>query len=106
MPWVAFLLPVSVGADDPGRLAAGAIAYLPFVALPSLLPLAAARPGRLRLLVLAVMTAVAAHAGFVILTSESSTAGLAVLEVPFVAVPLTAVVVIIDRFRRGQLWSG
>lgn len=76
-------------------LIATASFYLGFVALPSLLPLAAAQRGMMWIAVLIVMTAVAAFAGILVVTTDDAQAGLAVLFVPYVAVPLA-----------GVLWIG
>lgn len=102
-PWAAFLLAVGVG-DGPtslGRIAAAAPFYLGFIALPSLAPVVAARPGMPRVVVAAVMTAVAAISGVLVATSDDAQAGLAALWVPLVALPLAAVLwmgwVVIDR---------
>lgn len=58
------------------------------VALPSALPLAAARHRWVKLLVLVVMAATAALAGVLVVTTDDAQAGLAVLFVPYGAVPL------------------
>jgi hypothetical protein len=73
-------------------LIAASPVYLGFVALPSLFPLAAAPPGWMRLTVLTVMTAVAVIAGVLVVTSDDAQAGLAVLLVPYLGVPLGALV--------------
>ncbi len=98
VPWAAFLLAATlarVWADGTSlsraRLVAVSPVYLAFVALPSLLPLAAARPGLMRLVVLLVMTAVAAIAGVLVATNDDAQAGLAVFLVPYVALPLSVV---------------
>lgn len=78
--WVEFRS-VSIGV-----LVAGAPLYLGFVALPSLLPLAAARAGVMRAAVLVLMTGVAVLA----VATDDAQAGLAVFLVPYVAVPLAA----------------
>ena len=98
VPWASFLLAATVfdilgdhtSAPLVG-LAASSPFYLAFVALPSLLALAAAPPGRMRLSILVVMTAVAAVAGVLVATIEDGQAGLAVLLVPYVGLPLAAV---------------
>ncbi|MBA2624865.1 MAG: RDD family protein [Acidimicrobiia bacterium] len=66
--------------------------YLPFVALPSFLPLVIAHHPVLKAIVLVVLTVTAAWAGVAQATSESSTAGLLVLWIPYVAIPLAAMV--------------
>lgn len=70
VPWGAFLLAttltdvwVDYKSTSFGGLAAAAPFYLAAVALPSLFPLAAARAGVMRGVVLVLMTAVAAVAG-------------------------------------------
>lgn len=98
IPWAAFLLATAVAdvwvdyeSTSLGGLAAAAPFYLGVVALPSMLPLLAARAGVMRLAVLVVMTAVAAISGVLVVTTDDAQAGLAVLWVPFVAIPLAAV---------------
>jgi hypothetical protein len=73
-------------------LIAASPAYLGFVALPSLFPMAAASPGWMRVSVLTVMTAVAVVAAVLVVTSDDAQAGLAVFLVPYVGVPLGTVV--------------
>ena len=95
IPWAAFLTAATV-ADTwvdgrPGSrsgLVAAAPFYLGVVALPSMLPLVAARTSRTRLVVLAAMTAVATASAVCVATNDDAQAGLAVLWVPYVAVPL------------------
>ena len=102
IPWAAFLFAM-VAADlfvdykstSLVGLVASAPAYLGFVALPSLLPLIAARRGVMWVAVLVVMTAIAAVAGVLVVTTEDAQAGLAVLWVPLLAVPMA-----------GILWIG
>ncbi|MEA3218264.1 MAG: hypothetical protein QOJ19_4420 [Acidimicrobiia bacterium] len=111
VPWVAFLL-ATIVADfwvdfrrvSYSGLATGAPVYLPFVALPSLLPLVAARSGWPRSVVLVVMTAVGAVAGTLVMTTDDAQAGLAVLIVPYVAVPFAAVIAIF-RWLVGRVTS-
>jgi hypothetical protein len=98
VPWAAFLgatvladLWVDDRSTSHGGLAAAAPHYLGFVALPSLLPLAAARRGATWIVVLVVMTAVAVVAGILAVTTDDAQAGLAILWVPFVAVPSACV---------------
>ena len=93
IPWSAFLVVVAIVNDSapPSGLLAAALPYLGFVALPSLAPIVAARARRTRLIVVVVMTAVAAAAGVLVATSDDAQAGLAVLWVPFVAIPLAVV---------------
>ncbi len=95
IPWFAFLVAASVAdawVDDRSGslagLAAAAPFYLGFVAVPSMLPLLAARTALTRLIVLVVMTAVGAISAVLVATSDDGQAGLAVLWVPYVAIPL------------------
>jgi RDD family len=95
VPWAAFLVATAltdIWVDYSSRSFVGLIAaspaYLGFVALPSLLPLAAAPPGWMRVTVLTVMTAVAVIAAVLVVSSDDAQARLAVLLVPYVAVPL------------------
>lgn len=60
------------------------------MALPSLFPLAAARAGVMRGVVLVLMTAVAAVAGVLVVATDDAQAGLAVLLVSYFAIPLAA----------------
>ncbi|MDQ3978400.1 MAG: RDD family protein [Actinomycetota bacterium] len=78
-------------------LAAAAPAYLGFVALPSLAPIVVARASLTRLIVVVMMTAVAGTAGALVATSDDAQAGLAVLWVPFVAIPLAAALGVAQR---------
>ena len=71
--------------------------YFGFVALPSLLPLAAARRGAVWLAALFLMTLVALVAGLAMVTSDDAQAGLAVLVVAYVALPLAGVLWLGDR---------
>jgi len=102
IPWAAFVLATAladVWVDYKSISVAGLVTaaplYLVFVALPSALPLAAARSRSLWLAVLVVMTGVAAIAGVLVVTTDDAQAGLAALWVPFVAIPLA-----------GVLWVG
>ena len=99
VPWAAFLVTATV--VDPGRehgslSLEGVVAAAPFyvlvVALPSMLPLLAARTGRRRLVLLIALTALAAVTAVLMVTSDDAQAGLAVLLVPYVAIPLAVVV--------------
>jgi uncharacterized RDD family membrane protein YckC len=98
LPWVAFEVTLAVSAhwtdDSISALALIVVSpgYLVFVALPALLPLVAAPPGRVRMTVLAVMTAVAVVAASLVTTSDDAQAGLAVSYVPYVGVPLGALI--------------
>lgn len=95
VPWVAFLLPIAVAIllgdyDVTAEEFAGAALFtLGFVALPSLLPIAVARPRTARWVALGVMTAIAAGAGTLIAVSDDAQAGIVVLMVPVLAVPVT-----------------
>jgi hypothetical protein len=105
VPWATHLLTMEVAAALAGRdvalgrLVAAAGPYLAFTALPSWIALQATRPGRLRLVVLLLLAGVAAWAGHQQVTSESSTAGLAVLLVPYVALPTAAAVLVLRAIR-------
>ncbi len=101
-PWAGFLgaivvadLSVEDKSTSLGGLIAAAPLCLAFVALPSLLALAVARRRLMWISVVIVMTAVAAAAGILVATTDDAQAGLAVLLVPYVAVPLA-----------GVLWIG
>lgn len=63
-----------------------------FVALPSFLPLAVARHRATKIVVLALMTSTAVIAGVLVETTDDAQAGLAVLWVPYAAVPLAAAI--------------
>ena len=95
IPWAVFLIAASAAdtwVDDRSGslsgLAAAAPFYLGFGALPSMLPLLAARTAVTRLVVLAVMTGVAATSAVLVATTDDAQAGLAVLWVPYVGIPL------------------
>jgi hypothetical protein len=99
VPWVAFLAAMAltdIWVDDSSGTFVGLMAasplYLGFVALPSLFPLAAASRGWMRMTVLTVMTVVAVIAAVLVVTTDDAQAGLAVLLVPYVGVPLGMVV--------------
>jgi len=96
VPWIAFLVALALadlgGHTSLGRLATAAPLYLAFVALPSFLPLAAARAWWTRLVALVLMTAAAVAAAILIVTIDDGQAGLAVFLVPEVAIPLGAVI--------------
>lgn len=99
IPWTAFILTL-VLADrvDPGhsyRVAAVvsvAPFYLGFVALPSVLPLVAARHLAVRLGALVVMTTASVLAAVAMATSGDAQAGLQALWVPIVAVPASVAI--------------
>jgi hypothetical protein len=98
IPWATFLVAlVVVGASydetvSVGGIAAAAPLYLLFVALPSGLALAASGTGRLRLVVLTVMTGISVLAAVELVASDDAQAGLAVLLVPMAAIPLAVAV--------------
>ncbi len=101
VPWAAFLLAATVAdtwvdgrSGSLGGLAAAAPFYLGYVALPSMLPLLAARTSTTRLVALAVMTAVATASAVVVATHDDAQAGLAVLWVPYVAIPFAVVLLV------------
>lgn len=107
-PWIAFMLAVPV-ADwfveynsvyVPGFLRS-ALFYLGWVSLPSLLPIAAARPGTMRTATTTLMSVVAAIAGVVVATSRDAQGGLAVFIVLYVALPLAAILWLARRLLTG-----
>jgi hypothetical protein len=99
LPWAAFIVTTVVADEryDGGtvalaRVAAAAPWYLMFVAVPSAMPIAVSRHRVTRGAATVVMTATAAVAGALVVASDDAQAGLAVLWVPYVAMP-TAVVI-------------
>ncbi len=101
IPWAAFLIAATAAdtlvdgwSGSLGGLAATAPFYLGLVAVPSMLPLLAARTSTTRLVVLAVMTAVATASAVVVATHDDAQAGLAALWVPYVAIPLAVVLLV------------
>ena len=107
VPWLALLVAGEITDDGPAfaRAPAAGLLYLGFVALPCVLPLAAARAALTRLAVLLLLTSVAAYAGWQMATIEDGQAGLAVLLVPYVAIPLGVVLwtlEVIAAHRRGR----
>jgi len=97
IPWAAFLAAIAltgiVSGDESmsiGRVVAVAPFDLAVVALPSALALAAARARATRVVALIVRTTVSAIAGVIVTASEEAQAGLAMLWVPYVALPLAA----------------
>jgi hypothetical protein len=88
-------------------MVAGLPLYLAFVGLPSVFPFALARLVWVRAVVLLVMTATAATAGALVVTTDDAQAGLAVLIVAYVGVPLAVVIAlghaIGSRWPRGRL---
>jgi len=95
VPWAAFLLalqfwPGHVTEPTRGVLEVATISLL-FVALPSALPIAAARTWMTRLAAVAVVTVVAVVSAALVVTTDDAQAGLAVLWIPLVAVPLAVV---------------
>lgn len=94
IPWAAFVtvLFVDDGSGSVGHLAAVALGYLAFVGLPAALPVAMARSRAMRLVALSVMTAVSTISAVVMTGSDYAQAGLVALWVPYVALPLAAVI--------------
>lgn len=91
----------SVEWTDPDGTAAYVVG---FVGVPAMLPLAAARAGWVRGGVLLAMTAVATLAGTLVITIDDAQAGLAVLLVGYLAVPLTVTLWLfraVSTFRRA-----
>jgi hypothetical protein len=105
VPWATHLASLEATSAltgrgiEPAELVPVAAAYLPFTALPSWVALQATRPGWLRLGVLLALAVAAGWAGQEQITSESSTAGLAVLMVPYVALPTAAAVLVLRAIR-------
>ncbi len=100
IPWLAFELTLasSVVWRPYNRfswlgLALSAPGYLVFVGLPAWAPIAVSTSRATRRVVLTIMTATSACAAYLILTTEDAQAGLAVLIVWYVAIPLLVVVV-------------
>ncbi len=109
VPWLALLVSITVAdyATNDHSVSLVGLAFaapfsLGFVALPSYFPLAAASPGWMRRLVLAVMTAVATFAGVSVVTTDDAQAGLAVLWVPLVAVALGVVLWVVRVARSSR----
>ena len=75
-----------------------------FIVMPSLFPIFVARGFRARMLTVAAMTAVAIFAAVAMVTSDDAQRGLAVLYVPYAAIPLGFLLLIArsvgDRIRR------
>lgn len=100
MPWAAFVVALAIadtledgsGSGSGVDVFGAALFSLFFVGIPSAVPIAAARRAPLLLISLVVMTATAAVAGVLVVTTEDAQAGLAVLWVPFVAVPMAAAI--------------
>lgn len=107
VPWLAFLA-ATMTADafierttvSPAGLASFAASSLAFVALPSLAPIAAARSSAVGWAAAAVMTVVAAIAGVLVVATDDAQAGLAVLWVPYVALPLALVISVTEAVVR------
>jgi hypothetical protein len=90
IPWVAWLVTLAVVDRqhlEPSELLLLAIPYLAFVALPSFVPLAVARHRATRIAVLVLLTATAVSAAVAMVSSHDAQAGLAVLWIPYVALP-------------------
>ena len=104
IPWATFLVVsfVAYSLSDLWTVRLGGTLtsapwYLVFVALPALAPLAAARRRWMVNAVVVLTTAAAAVAGVLVATTDDAQAGLAVLWVPYVALPLSAVVCVVER---------
>ncbi|MGE3620885.1 MAG: RDD family protein [Acidimicrobiia bacterium] len=96
LPTIACLLAAIVAEDGPAGFglaaAAGALPYFAaLVGLPSLFPIAVARSATLRLGATLLLTVVAVIAGVTAATSQDAQAGLAILLVAYVAIPLGTV---------------
>jgi hypothetical protein len=94
--WFAFLLAGELAADRSLRLLPAAVLYLAFVAVPAMAAIAAGRTLVTQLVITGVMTEVAAYAGYQVVTIDDGQAGLAVLWIPVVAVPLGTVVWVVE----------
>jgi len=98
VPWAAFILADIVAGIAygepvrPDRVPGTSVACLGFVALPCLFPLAVVRPGWPLHAVLATLTAVDVVAAVARVASDDAQAGLAVLLVAEVALPLGAAI--------------
>ena len=96
VPLAAFIGAIAAGepfAEHEVHLEwSGLVAALPFyvlvVVLPAALPLVVARHRATQAVVLVAMTTTATLAGWLVVTTDDAQAGLAVLWVPFVAIPL------------------
>lgn len=120
VPAAAFLLSLAAAKPwtDPGSFSLlGLVLVAPFVAgyvsAPCFLVLVAARAGVMRVLVLVSMTAVAVVTGIRLAANDDAQAGLEILLVPVMAVPLAGAVWIgqavfahWSRTRRSADWSG
>jgi len=101
LPTLAFYVALVIGVAQidyksvsaTGMLAAFPV-YVVFVGLPSIVPFAVARFSWLRAVVLLVMTATAATAGALVATTDDAQAGLAVLIVAYVGVPLGVMIAV------------
>ena len=98
LPMVAFIATVALGAVALDRVSldlSGSWTALPFLVLvtggPALLVVAVS-PDRLRLVALGAMSILAAVAGWLVASTDDAQAGLAVLVVPAVALPLAVVI--------------
>lgn len=93
-PWLALSATLALGADaaSVGALIAVAPLYWIFAGLPSMVAIVAGRTLRTRLAVTAAMSAVAVVAAIQVTTIEDGQAGLAIVLVPMVALPLAVVV--------------
>ena len=100
VPWAAFLLTMELAQPSILGLLSAAIPYLCFVALPSAAPIAVVRSATARLVVTALMTVVAVGAAYAIITTDDAQAGLAVLVVPYVALPMAAGLALVRAFAR------
>jgi hypothetical protein len=80
----------------------GATFFLTVIALPSFAPLLAAPTAATRLGVAVVMSTVAWYAAAAIVRTDDAQAGLAVLTVPMVAIPLAVVIAAATALARAR----
>ena len=101
LPWLAFLAAGVLVDGNTAGAARAAPLYLLFIGIPSVLPLVAARRALVGIVVLLVVTGVAAVAGALVAASDDAQAGLNALLVHMIAFPLAGVVfageAVVDR---------
>jgi len=97
LPTAAFVAPTLIAdawADD--QTIGGILLFsLGFITIPALLAIAAARPGRTRAAVVGVLTLLAGAAAAVVLTSNDAQAGIAVVWIPVIALPLALLLFVV-----------
>ena len=107
LPTVAFFVPTALAGawGDDGLTSAGGLGgtllfCLGFITFPCLLALVAARPGSARRVTLIALTLLAAGAAAAVLLVEDAQAGLNVLLIPGISLPLALVLWISRVFTR------